>query len=181
MMPNFTRTALLGFLCLLLPTTTHALSIKRPQWPTLVQKASLIVKAKVSTVTQVAYRGLPMKESRFQVLQTLKGTHIKQVHVRLPGGTYKGAKLQLSGIPSFSPGQVVYLFLRPTSTKAQAPLLLIALYFGVFDVKPNKHGQPEVHSRGQLLPKTPERTFQHKVTQTILSQSKAKQTPGQQQ
>ena len=55
--------------------------------------------------------GLIYTRALFTVKETIKGDAVDQIVLHLPGGQYQGTRSHISGMPVFSPGEDLVLFL----------------------------------------------------------------------
>lgn len=70
-------------------------------------------------------------ETRFQVLETWKGTNAAEIVVAEPGGTVGAATQNYSGVPRFTPGEEAVLFLW---TGPSGRTQVMGLTQGIFQV-----------------------------------------------
>lgn len=155
----------LFLLALLVPSPGMGLSIRAPSWTEVAHKSSAI--AYVRLQKRMVFRGvqgLPMTRYTFDVIEQLKGPVQQSIVLQLIGGAVGGKTVRIAGIPSFRLGKQAILCIR--KDKRVATPILVALYYGVFDVSPGPKG-PIVTSRGNLLPKQSLTHFKRTLQQTL--------------
>ncbi len=125
------------------------LTIRQPSFEELVKEATWIVRAKVISNRLITSPRLPFSllRTRFKVLKTWKGSIKTTIFIQLLASKSGQKHLKLPQIPRFKPSEEVFLFLR-SSSHSRYPLL-VALYFGVFDIFQRK-GVWFVRNRGRL-------------------------------
>jgi hypothetical protein len=155
-----------GMVVLLLwlsPATSDALVVQKPTWTQLQTHATDVVQVRfLHNRAVVSKGGVPLLQTQCQILNVYKGNLRKTVTLQLLGKVGGKYRIALKAIPRFKVGQKAILFLK-TSPQQTYPLL-VALYFGVFDLKKDKEGRLRVHSRGQLLPAMSLATFEKKLS-----------------
>jgi hypothetical protein len=155
----------LFLLALLVPSPGMGLSIRAPSWTEVAHKSSAIAYVRLQKRTVFrGVQGLPMTRYTFDVIEQLKGPVQQSIVLQLIGGTVGGKTVRIAGIPSFRLGKQAILCIR--KDKRVATPILVALYYGVFDVSPGPKG-PIVTSRGNLLPKQSLARFKRTLQQTL--------------
>lgn len=149
-----------------LPEPSHAISIKRPTLTSLFLDATDIVRAKVQSKQNLKTQGgLPIVKTTFQVERSWKGSSSNVLHIQLLATNTPPYSLHAPQIPQFQVGERVILSLK--KTKSTNKHLLVALYYGVFDLVKPKDTWIVKH-RGHLLPPCSLEDFEATL-QSILS------------
>jgi len=106
---------LIGILCAI-PGGAGAMKVLPVNLEGLVERAGVIFDG---TCLSVDYRadeqGLPSTYTTFEVNQPWKGDMPRTLTIKTYGGYQGSLKVVVPGLPSFSPGQRVLLFLNPSS------------------------------------------------------------------
>ncbi|MBX7116849.1 MAG: hypothetical protein K1X64_21160 [Myxococcaceae bacterium] len=109
------KASVVAVLGILLAWPALASTVVAVDIPTLSQKAQSIV---IGRVTKVASRWASDKsrvvtDIEVAVFETLKGTSVDKVLLVQAGGTVEDVRQVVHGMPSFMPGEDVFLFLEP--------------------------------------------------------------------
>ncbi len=97
-------------------TVVKATTLQRMSLAQLSQTATLIVRAKCAANATEWDAGEIWTATTFQVEETWSGAAAgSQIRVRLIGGRFEKLTSNVSGVPRFSPGEDVVLFLEKTS------------------------------------------------------------------
>ncbi len=161
---------------LLVPSVCVALSVRKPSFVAVTQRAHQVIRARVVAQHTHAAKPLPLLHTTFASVECLKGRCPQTFVLFLPALRHGRYRLFTSGIPRFSQGQEYILFVRPNHR--QAPIL-VGLSFGIFDVHPDP--QQHVHSRGLFFAPMPLKAFRRKLRHALRSTHQAASRPTQQQ
>lgn len=140
------RTLATVLLVALLALSAGATTLEKLSVDDLVQKSTLIVRARVlesrpSVVGKVIYTNYSV-----QVLESIRGAAGSTVTVSVPGGTYNGIQQRFAGTPRLDTGSEYVLFVWTGATKINH---IMGLSQGLFTVKQNAQGET-VLRRGAL-------------------------------
>ncbi len=61
--------------------------------------------------------------------RTVKGSHGRLLHLRMPGGTYGDTRVFIPGLPAFEVGKSYFLFLRPDCEETGVPFVGVSQGF----------------------------------------------------
>lgn len=100
---------LFGILCLTQPL--GATSLMRYDLKTLTLNAESVFVGRCNSATAELIDGQIYTRYRFEVAETVKGKADDEIEIHLPGGTYLGRRFHIAGMPTFSPGEELVLFL----------------------------------------------------------------------
>lgn len=106
--------------------TLEKLSIEQ-----MTQKATLIVRGRVSTCSGEAQGSMIYTRCQLQVIESWKGSAPTLVSFSVPGGTYQGLVQTFTGTPKINVSQEYVLFLW---TGRSGRTQVIGLSQGVFDI-----------------------------------------------
>lgn len=131
----------LGVPILVLSVAAAGATLEKLSVEEMTAKSTAIVRAKAISST-AGYTGSSIyTRTRFQVLERWKGPEASEVVVSEPGGTVDGVTQKYGGVPRFTPGQEVVLFLW---TGPSGRTQVIGLSQGVFQVQKSAAGEDEV-------------------------------------
>lgn len=131
----------LGVSILLLGLVSFAATLERMSLEEMTAKSTAIVRAKAISSSAEFLGSTIYTRTRFQVLERWKGPEGTTVDVSEPGGRVGGVTQNYSGVPRFTPGQEVILFLwSGPSGRTQ----VIGLSQGVMQVERSATGEAEV-------------------------------------
>lgn len=88
-----------------------ATTLERLDLPQLVQRAQTIFIGTCLSVDEATQEGRPYTRIRFAVSRTLKGEHLSQRTVHLPGGSQNGQSIRYIGMPRVDPNEEIVFFL----------------------------------------------------------------------
>ncbi len=88
-----------------------AATLERLSLDDMTSRSTAIVRARAVSSSTVQIGSIIYTKTRFEVLERWKGPDAAQVDVTEPGGTRGGASEHYVGVPHFSPGQELVLFL----------------------------------------------------------------------
>jgi len=159
-------------LCLFLPSASSALTVRKPPFTTMAQRAQVIVRARAIAQNTLPSQPLPLLRTTFSLVECLKGPCAQTFSLSLPAPRYGRYRLFTSGIPRFSLAQEYILFVRPNHR--QRPIL-VGLSFGVFDVQPDP--QQHLRSRGSFFAPLPLTTFRRLLDRALHPRSPATSRP----
>ncbi len=95
-------------------------------------------------------RGQILTRSRFQVMESMKGTPGREIVLTLPGGTVDGHTAYVPGIPRFSPGEETVLFLTgPDRYGLPWPM---GLGQGCYPVRTAEEGETRIQLQAGVTP-----------------------------
>jgi hypothetical protein len=132
------RTLAIVLLLALLVVPASATTLEKLTVDDLVQKSTLIVRARVleskpSVVGKVIYTNYSV-----QVLESIRGASGATLTVSVPGGTYNGIQQRFAGTPRLDLGTEYVLFVWTGATKINH---IMGLAQGLFSVKLNAQGE----------------------------------------
>ena len=107
----------------------------------MAQRSTAIVRARAISSSTSLIGSTIYTHTRFQVLERWKGLEGAQVEVVEPGGTVGQLTQTYSGVPRFTPGQELVMFLW---TGPSGRTQVIGLSQGVFGVAKSAAGEDEV-------------------------------------
>lgn len=81
-------------------------------------RASLVVRGRCVATRSGAEQGEIWTWTTFEVSETLKGTAPREILVRMLGGRMGHLTASVEGVPRFTPGEDVFLFLEPVQGSA---------------------------------------------------------------
>lgn len=125
------RSILLGTLLCLAGWLATAATLERLTLEQMAKQSTEIVRARAGAVSAVANGSMIYTRTQFQVLDRWKGPNNPEVEVTEPGGTVGRVTQTYSGVPHFTPGQELVLFLW---TGPSGRTQVIGLTQGVFEV-----------------------------------------------
>lgn len=99
----------------LLAGAAAATTLKRMNLDELAAAASVVARVKAISSEARWENGHIYTFTKFEVVETLKGSAPRQVTVRTLGGRANGKTMRVEGVPQFAPGEETYLFLEPTA------------------------------------------------------------------
>lgn len=104
--------------------------------PTLSQKAQAIVMGRVTKVASrwTSDKSRVVTDIEVAVTETLKGTALDKVLLVQSGGTVEDVRQVVHGMPSFAPGEEVFLFLEPRGASRFAT---VGMAQGKFQIQRN--------------------------------------------
>ncbi|MBZ5527686.1 MAG: hypothetical protein LAN71_07290 [Acidobacteriia bacterium] len=107
------RFLLLLFLAglLLIGIAANATTFLRLDFAELARASSAIARLRCLSAESRLENGQIWTDSRFAVLETVKGNLSPILTVRTPGGSAAGITAHVDGVPRFRPGEEVFLFL----------------------------------------------------------------------
>ena len=100
---------LFGILCLISPL--GATTLLRYDLETLAVNAERVFVGRCNSAATELIDGRIYTRYRFGVAETVKGDISKEIEIHLPGGTYQERRFHIIGMPIFSPGEELVLFL----------------------------------------------------------------------
>ena len=103
----------MGLAALGLAITAGATTIVRMSLDELTGAAQTVARGKCTSSEARMDGGYIWTFTTFDVSETLKGSNSRQVTVRLLGGKVGHMKSTVDGVPQFTPGDDVFLFLEP--------------------------------------------------------------------
>lgn len=159
-------------LCLFLPSVPWALTVRKPSFTMMAQRAQTVVRARAIAQNTLPSQPLPLLRTTFSLVECLKGPCPQTFSLSLPAPRYGRYRLFTSGIPRFSLAQEYILFVRPNHR--QKPIL-VGLSFGVFDVQPDP--QQHLRSRGCFFAPLPLATFRRLLDRALHPRSRATSQP----
>ncbi len=139
----------IGTLCLCLTAT--AATLERLSLDDMTARSTAIVRARVVSSSGSLTGSTIYTRTRLQVLERWKGPEGAEVEVTEPGGTAGAVTQSYSGVPRFTAGQEMVLFLW---TGPSGRTQVIGLSQGVFQVTSNAvTGEPEVRreASGEIM------------------------------
>jgi hypothetical protein len=110
--------ALLFLVCLALPL--RATTLLRYDLEELTNRAERVFVGTCQSAVTELIQGQLYTRYVFAVQQTVKGPENPRVELVLPGGQYQGLVWRLAGMPVFSPGEYLVLFLTPNNELGHA-------------------------------------------------------------
>lgn len=126
-----------ALLCLALlagmPRIASATTLLRMSLATMTRRSQIIVRAKCIGNSVRWDRGEIWTFTSFDAEETWKGSAPQRFDVRLLGGRMGSLTSSVSGIPRFSPGEDVVLFLEPTAGEYS----VVAWQEGTFRIRHN--------------------------------------------
>ena len=124
-----------------LPGTASGLVMRRLSLDELMDGADRVVLGRVESVesTWSARRRTVLTRIRFSMEKNIKGEGA-DLTLRLLGGTAKGLRVVMSGMPVLAPGDHLLLFLRMVD--GEQDYFLFGMAQGVFRVRPGPDGAP---------------------------------------
>ncbi len=128
-------------LALLLGLTSFAATLERMSLEEMTAKSTAIVRAKAISSSTEFLGSTIYTRTRFQILERWKGPEGTTVDVSEPGGRVGGVTQNYSGVPRFTTGQEVILFLW---TGPSGRTQVIGLSQGVLQVERPAAGEAEV-------------------------------------
>jgi hypothetical protein len=140
------RTFATVLLVAILASTVGATTLEKLSVDDLVQKSTLIVRARVldskpSLVGKVIYTNYSV-----QVLESIRGGSVSTVTVSVPGGSFNGIQQRFAGTPKLDLGTEYVLFVWTGATKINH---ILGLSQGLFTVKLTAQGETVLH-RGAI-------------------------------
>jgi hypothetical protein len=131
----------LGVAILVWSVTVAGATLEKLSVEEMAAKSTAIVRAKAVS-SAAGYVGSTIyTRTRFQVMERWKGPEATEVVVSEPGGTVDGVSQKYGGVPRFTPGQEVILFLW---TGPSGRTQVIGLSQGVLQVQKSAAGEEEV-------------------------------------
>ena len=131
----------LGVSILVLGVAAYGATLERLSLEEMTARSTAIVRARAVSNSTAFIGSTIYTRTRFQVLERWKGPEGAQVEVSEPGGTVGGSTQSYSGVPRFTPGQELVLFLW---TGPSGRTQVIGLSQGVFQVEKSSAGEVEV-------------------------------------
>ena len=140
----------LSFAIAMLASSAGATTLARMNLRQLTAAATAIVRARCLGSFSAWENGEIWTRTRFQTLESFKGTLPAEFTVRLVGGQVGAIESIVSEVPRFSPGEEVVLFLDPTKGGDYA---VTAWVEGTFRVRHDRAGRAFIteDSAGQLV------------------------------
>jgi len=139
-------------------------TLERLSLDEMTARSTAIVRARAQASSGVLIGSTIYTRTRFQVLERWKGAEAAEVDVFQPGGTTGGVTQSYIGVPRFSAGQEVVLFLW---TGPSGRTQVIGLSQGVFQVERNRSEEAqavrEPSSEVMLAPGTGERLVDQSI------------------
>ncbi len=114
--------------------TASAATLERLSLDQMTARSTAIVRARAVSNSGVQHGSALYTKTRFQVLERWKGPESDVVDVTEPGGTMGQITQTFPGVPRFTPGQEMVLFLW---TGPSGRTQIIGLTQGAFDVARN--------------------------------------------
>lgn len=129
-------------LALIVTVSAWGATLERLSLDDMASRSTAIVRARAIS-NSTSYVGSTIyTKTRFEVLERFKGPEDSQVEVMEPGGTVGQMRQTYSGVPRFTPGQEMVLFLW---TGPSGRTQVIGLSQGVFEVsKTSSSAEAEV-------------------------------------
>lgn len=110
------RIAAAGFFVCAFSALSRGTTLARMDLRELTASAELVVRGKCIGAEVRAERGAIWTFAEFSIIETLKGgLQEKRVEVRLPGGQLGHVRESVEGVPKFTSGEEIVLFLERTS------------------------------------------------------------------
>jgi hypothetical protein len=116
-------------------------TLERLSLDEMTEKSTAIVRARPVSSSTTLIGSTIYTKTRFQVLERWKGPQSDTVEVVEPGGMIGGTAQRYSGVPAFTPGREVVLFLW---TGPSGRTQVIGLSQGVLQVERSGAGEVEV-------------------------------------
>lgn len=141
----------------LISTPVWATTVLEKNFTDLVQEADTIVVGTVTTIESVIEQDTPFTRVTFTDLDILKGDpHQEVVTVEMLGGpTPDGLRLQIAGVPEFTLGDRVVVFITGNETQA---VPFVGMWQGVYRVMQDPdHGDTMATHAGRPLTSLPQR------------------------
>jgi hypothetical protein len=133
-------TLVVGALCApLLTATAHATTLQRLDVPALVQRAEVVVRGQVTSVSTSLERGKVYTTVQIKVEQALKGAPGDSVTLRLIGGRHGDLVTLVHGQPQFRQDERVVVFLE--RSRPERPFVVTGMTQGKFRVTEDKDGK----------------------------------------
>ncbi len=123
---------------LLVCLSAFGATLERLSLDEMTQRSTAIVRARATSNSTAFIGSTIYTRTRFQVLERWKGPEAAEVEVVEPGGTVGQMTQTYTGVPRFSPGQEVVLFLW---TGPSGRTQVIGLSQGVFEVERSAAGE----------------------------------------
>ncbi|MCC7261055.1 MAG: hypothetical protein IT369_00900 [Candidatus Latescibacteria bacterium] len=98
-------------LLLALCGTLRATTLVRYDLEGLTRNAACVLVATCRASSALLVDGQPHTRCTFEVAEVVKGQAGARLEICLPGGDFQGMRLHLAGMPEFTPGEEVVLFL----------------------------------------------------------------------
>ena len=124
-------TAAVWVLCVTSVAPLPAATLEKLSIEQMTQKATLIVRGRVSTCSGEAQGSMIYTRCQVQVIESWKGSAPALVSFSVPGGTYQGLVQTFTGTPRINVSQEYVLFLW---TGKSGRTQVIGLSQGVFDI-----------------------------------------------
>ena len=99
----------------LIAVVANATTFARVSFRELAQQSTAVGRFRCLSTESKWYNGEIWTETRFEVMETSKGSLPELVSVRTMGGAAAGLRSRVEGVPEFRPGEQVYLFLYGTA------------------------------------------------------------------
>ncbi|HYM13162.1 MAG TPA: hypothetical protein VEU62_20645 [Bryobacterales bacterium] len=131
------RSILPALLLCLAAQLAPAATLERLTLEQMTRQSTEIVRARAGAISAVAISSMIYTRTQFQVLDRWKGPNNPEVSVMEPGGTVGRTTQTYSGVPHFTPGQELVLFLW---TGPSGRTQVIGLTQGLFEVVPGTSG-----------------------------------------
>lgn len=133
-----TKTALIiGYVCIVVcsPTSVWATTVLEKAFPDLVHEADTIVVGTVTAIETAQEQGTPLTLVTFSDLDILKGTPNQPLTVEILGGPAPdGRRLHIAGVPTFTLGDRMVVFITGNETQA---VPFVGMWQGVYRVVRN--------------------------------------------
>lgn len=107
---------------LFLFSISSAATVERLALPELTARAGQIFVGRCQRAEPELRKGKIYTRYLFAVEETVKGQVQREVELLLPGGAHQGIRTRVPGMPVFSPGEEVVLFLTGTPSNPSWPV-----------------------------------------------------------
>jgi hypothetical protein len=128
----------------LLGELAPAATLERLTLEQMVKQSTEIVRARAGSISSVAVGSMIYTRTQFQVLERWKGPTNSEVDVMEPGGTVGRMTQTYSGVPHFTSGQEMVLFLWTGPSRRTQ---IIGLTQGAFEVLRGPSGSEPLVNR----------------------------------
>lgn len=118
----------------LIALVARATTLVRLTFPELVKDSSAIAHVRCQGSQAVFENGEIWTDTRFDVLESVKGNLPATISVRQPGGKLAGLESRVDGTPQFRANEEVYLFL---AAQPGTRLFLVGWSQGTFRIRKN--------------------------------------------
>jgi len=171
----------ISFICLV--PTAKATTVIPPDFSTMVHRAEVIFRGKVTNVrsewTGEGSQRCIVSYITFDVLKTLKGKPATPYVLKMLGGTVGDQALEIPGVPKFNVGDHTLLFVEHNGTQF---VPLVGIMHGYFRIQTDTKTGAETVLRynGDPLQNTAEidQTHQRAVASGGIAEETAQSTPG---